>query len=423
MQRCSLAWLFLFGLSACPQADEKKQEDGSAPASGPATASQLHEAAERADGLRELPLPVAPGSSSANVHVDATGRLHLVWLEPSGHDGHALRLASHDGDGWSEANSVTQGPFVLANWADVPVLSTFDDGTVVLAWPESHEDEEGYGFQLTRSQDRGLSFPNPISLQGDAQGTEFGFVSFARKNAEELEVFWLDGRQMKQGGMQLRRATLPRRGPLKNESILDYKTCECCQTGATSNELGQLVVYRDRAAGEIRDVRIAGAKLPSEGSPLHPDGWKIDGCPVNGPAIASTPYELAVAWFSGHAPPGEVKVAFSGDPKQFGNPIRVDGGKPVGRVDVEMTAQGAALVTWLEYAADDADLAEIRVRSVFKDGRMGAPRLVAKTASSKESGFPRSVLRDDKMIWVWTDPGQQGMSRVRAAEAPIKSLL
>jgi hypothetical protein len=424
MQRTTLAWLFAFGIAACSK--DATPPETKTTGDGPVEPAAKKETPSQAiPGLRELPIPAAPGSTSPNVHVDDEGRLYLVWLEPLAQGGHALQLASHGGSGWTDARTVTQGPQILGNWADVPVLASFADGAVALAWPEEFEGEtEGYAFHLSVSKDEGATFGPPSRLAANAPGSEFGFISFARHGTDDLITYWLDSRAMPSDGpMQLRSAVLGHQGKLRETAVVDDRVCECCKTSAASGELGEFVVYRNRDYAEVRDINIAGASLPAGGTAVAADGWKIEGCPVNGPAIATQGREVAVAWFSGTQPPGRVNVVFTGNPSQFGSPIRVDGGHPVGRVDLEMTRDGATLVTWMEVKPDDPELAEIRVRSVYKDGRMGTPFRVAVTASSRASGFPKAVLRGDDVIWVWTDPGERGMSKVRAAQAPLESLL
>ena len=64
---------------------------------------------------------------------------------------------------------------------------------------------------------------------------------------------------------------------------------------------GPVVVYRDRseAEKEIRDisiVRLKGKKW-SAPRPVFQDGWRLNGCPVNGPAVAAAGRRVAVAWF------------------------------------------------------------------------------------------------------------------------------
>jgi hypothetical protein len=108
------------------------------------------------------------------------------------------------------------------------------------------------------------------------------------------------------------------------------------------------------------------------------DGWVIDGCPVNGPAVAADDSRVAVAWFSAPAAEGRVQVAFSSDSGgTYGAPVRVDDRRPIGRVDVVLLPGGDALVSWIEQAAAGA---EVRLRTVSRSGRRG-PALTAPPSS------------------------------------------
>ena len=65
------------------------------------------------------------------------------------------------------------------------------------------------------------------------------------------------------------------------------------------------------------------------------DGWQIEGCPVNGPAIDTDGGRAVVAWFTAANNTPKVKVAFSGDDGvTFGKAFEIDKGTPSGRVDV-----------------------------------------------------------------------------------------
>src|SRR5262249_13327712 len=89
-------------------------------------------------------------------------------------------------------------------------------------------------------------------------------------------------------------------GTLGKEVLLDGRVCECCQTSAAPTPDGMAVVYRDRSEKEVRDISIVRLKNGqwSEPQPLSKDGWEINGCPVNGPAISSAGRSVAVAWFT-----------------------------------------------------------------------------------------------------------------------------
>jgi hypothetical protein len=53
---------------------------------------------------------------------------------------------------------------------------------------------------------------------------------------------------------------------------------------------------------------------------VHSDNWKIDACPVNGPAIAATGRRVAVAWFTAANDTARVKLAFSSAARASGFP-------------------------------------------------------------------------------------------------------
>jgi hypothetical protein len=125
---------------------------------------------------------------------------------------------------------------------------------------------------------------------------------------------------------------------------------------------------------------------------VHPDNWKIDACPVNGPSIAAAGRSVAVAWFTAANDSARVKLAFSSDAgATFGTPIRVDGGNPAGRVDVTMIEGGSALVTWIERTGGDT--AAVRSRRVHNDGKVGPATTIASSSAKRASGFPQLVSR------------------------------
>ena len=49
---------------------------------------------------------------------------------------------------------------------------------------------------------------------------------------------------------------------------------------------GPLVAFRDRSNQEIRDIHVARVEQGkwTEAVPVHADNWRIEACPVNGPA-------------------------------------------------------------------------------------------------------------------------------------------
>jgi len=195
--------------------------------------------------------------------------------------------------------------------------------------------------------------------------------------------------------------------------VLDTRACDCCQTAVALTARGPLVAYRDRSPAEIRDIAITRRVDGSWTKPatLHADGWQIDACPVNGPQADALGSDVVIAWFTAANDQPLVRIAFSGDAGEtFGEPVRVDAGSPVGRVDVLLLDSGRALAVWIERAAGEG---AVLARLVSPDGAMGEPVTLAATAAQRTSGFPRMARQDGGVLVAWTEPGDT--SHVRAA--------
>ena len=77
--------------------------------------------------------------------------------------------------------------------------------------------------------------------------------------------------------------------------------------------------------------------------PIHNDGWQIDACPVNGPALAARGRNIAIAWFTATGDQGRVCGVLLRHRRTFGAPIRLDDVTSFGRVDVDLLDEGSAV--------------------------------------------------------------------------------
>jgi len=147
--------------------------------------------------------------------------------------------------------------------------------------------------------------------------------------------------------------------------------------------------------------------------PLHADRWKIDACPVNGPAVDARGARVAVAWFTAPDQP-RVRVAFSDDSgKSFSPPVEVASGDVIGRVDVVMLDDRRAVVSWLRRSGQGA---EIVARPFDPRGAAGSEVVIASATVQRASGFPQLVRAGDQLLFAWTDssdPPQLRTARAR----------
>lgn len=365
-------------------------------------------AAEAVPGVSEVASPAGAGSRLPSLAPGPDGRLFLSWVEPGTADEHVLRFAERrPGGTWSAPVTIARGADWFLNWADFPSLAAFPDGSLAAHWlAKSGAGTYAYDIRVSRSADGGRTWGKPVTPHRDGVAAEHGFVSMAPAPDGLLGLFWLDGRNMTEtnrGATALYSTTLGPDGTLTAETVLDDRVCDCCQTSAVRMENGEtVVVYRDRSDKEVRDISLVRVRdgKPSASRTVAADDWQIDGCPVNGPAVASEGRRLAVAWFTGAASKTRVRLAVSTDGgDSFGPPIDVDDGSPLGRVDVLALPSGATLVSWLEKA--DAE-AQVRIRRIDRDGRREPSLVVARSTPARASGFPRMERSGDEVVIAWT---------------------
>jgi peroxiredoxin len=438
-----MAWLGLAAVllaGSCSGPGEQAAADpgGAAAGAAPTEPAPAGSPAPSAPGLSSLDPPAAGGALAPRLSRHAAD-LFLTWLEPLSGDasGHSLKFSrvagNTAGKTWSAPVEIARGSSFFANWADNPGVQRDTDGALVAWWlVKSGPATYAYDIHLAHSADNGASWTAGGKLNRDGVSGEHGFVSAVIEEGG-VRAFWLDGREMTRGhdaghegsgDMTLRTAVIGT--DLMGDEMLDERVCECCGTAAALAATGPVVVYRDRSAEEIRDIWIT-RRTPtgwSEPRPVHEDGWKVPGCPVNGPAVAARPGEpdqLAVAWFTAAQGRARVQVAFSGDGgKTFTPPVVVDDASPLGRVDLTWDGSGAALVLWLA-PHENAGEGKIMLRRVPPNGQPGATMPVAVTSTTRASGFPRMARLENELFLVWTD-AREKTTRLRGARLALAGL-
>jgi hypothetical protein len=329
-----------------------------------------------------------------------------------------------EGDAWSAPRTIASDESLFANWADFPSVVPLAGGAIAAHWLRKQRGGKyAYNIFVARSSD-GASWPAGTMPHRDGTAAEHGFVSLVPDASGGLTAVWLDGRMYagKEEGdpsaaTQLRAADLGPDG-FGDEMLLDDRVCDCCQTAAVRTRRGMLVAYRDRSPEEIRDIWLARREGDRWSAPyaLAADGWEIPGCPVNGPALAARGDSVATGWFTEAGDTARVQVAFSGDGgASFSRPVRVDEGKPLGRVDIAMLPDGGALVVWMEATGDGK--ATVRGRRVPRDARIDTAFDVATTTAARASGFPRLVATDNALWFAWTSDAEP--PRVEVAALPL----
>jgi len=376
--------------------------------------------------------PVAPGSGQPRLYTAPNGTVWMSWLDPVSDSTHALRYATLTDTSWSAPVTVATGTDWFVNWADLPSVRPLPGGRAAAHVLESNGSGSlAYAVRVTQ-RTRDGTWQDAVTPHADGTPTEHGFVSLVPWPDDRLLTIWLDGRNMTgdghgQGDMTLRSAVLDASGTVTQRHRVDGRTCECCATSAVRVGDEALLAYRDRSNGEVRDISVArfDGEQWSDPTRLHTDDWNIEGCPVNGPALASEGEAVVAAWFTAAGGTPRVKAALSTDGgRHFTDPVVVAEGNTQGRVDAVLLDDGTAVVSWL---GTRGDRGQVQVRAVRADRSLSpVSTLAALPSASRHVGFPKLAQSGNHLYGVWvgrdnpSHPSEVQMARMRLDDGPTR---
>jgi hypothetical protein len=381
--------------------------------------------AQSAPSVVPLATPAGPEGGMYSLATGADGRTYLTWIDPLAAGGHALRFARLEGNAWSAPTTIAEGANWFVNWADHPSLTAAADGRLYVHWlvnTNKKTGSYGYGIRVATSTDAGKTWATAFEEGFDNVSDYAGFLNFLPR-AGGMDAVYLTPLHPDTGGgsghdEHVKTVGLVRfdgAGKEVSRQIADAASCSCCSTDIAATANGPVAVYRDHEAGEIRDisiVRLVNGTWTAP-APVARDGWVINACPTNGPAIAAEGRRVVVAWFTAANGSAQVKVAFSTDAgATFSAPLRIDDGTPVGWPDVLLLDDGRAFVSWLERTADG--VGEVRVRPVSVTAK-GDAITVAQAASGRSTGIPMMVRAGREAIIAW----RQGTVKTARVTLPV----
>jgi hypothetical protein len=345
----------------------------------------------------------------------------VVTAQQSDGDRSSLHWVTIDFEGRHTSSGViSEGATRFVNWADTPGITVLDNGDWVAFWLERNDPQapEGYDIKVVRSTDRGRTWSQPISPHHDGTKTQHGFVSLVPDGGDRALIAWLDGRlaavstgahdshDHESAPMTLRSAVLTRADTVLEEALIDDRTCSCCQTDLARIGDATLLAYRDRSANEIRDISLVRRRSGSWGhaEPVHQDGWRIEGCPVNGPSLALNGNRAIVFWPTLVNESVVLRYKLIDD---FATPINRVAAytlalpkPPSGRVDAVQWKDGF-LVTWVSRAKDhpSVDIAMVDVQGTATL----APPMAEPQPRGRATGFPRIAGDGTRALVVWPE--------------------
>lgn len=357
--------------------------------------------------ITEIPFEFGANNAEPNL-VAQDGKLALSWINSIRGKEATLLYSQLEKSSWKKPITITSGSDWFVNWADFPANATNGDVLLTSYLRKSATGTYTYDIVLNLQKLNGEIIKENFLLNTDGMQAEHGFVSVIPNKKDGFLITWLDGRntvkEMKEShhkAMTIRTAEITKDGAIINETELDGRTCDCCQTSITMTQNGPIIVYRDRSKHEIRDIYFSQKINNAWTKPMvvYNDNWKINGCPVNGPKIVSNKKNTAVAWFTAAEGNPKVKVSFLNKENSFETPIILNDVEALGRVDVAFVNSEEVLVSYME---SDDDGTYLRCKKVNKDGAISKAITVSKINSGRSTGVPQLEILNNEAYLVWT---------------------
>lgn len=299
-------------------------------------------------------------------------------------------------------------------------------------------------IKVARSRDGGATFEAPTTLEAPDAVGDRGWPSLAFDRQGGIHAIWLDHRGLAamraagSGGHHQHGATdgvaLAQRSGLfyaslagegSNERELTAGVCYCCKTALAAGSGDTLfAAWRHVYPGNLRDMAFTSShdRGASFSSPVRisEDGWSLNGCPDDGPAIAvGADQRVHVVWptvVDEGTPTGAIFYATTTDGRAFSPRVRVPtiGGPKPSHPQVVVDGRGRIFVAWDEIVGG-RHVAAARELKPSADGGATFGEII--TLSDDSGGtYPVLAATETDVLAAWTT----GESPSRVRLRPLK---
>ena len=316
---------------------------------------------------------------------------------------------------------------------------------IVVMWTTRGEATE---IKLARSLDGGRTFGAPTTLQARGAAGDRGWPAMAVDRAANVHAIWLDHRGLAAArtagaGHAAHKGNAPHDGVamaarsglyyasagtrISPERQLTAGVCYCCKTAMAAGPDGSVyAAWRHVYPGNLRDMAFTvsrdGGRSFSAPVRVSEDGWAINGCPDDGPAIAvDRRGGVHLAWptvIGGSTPEGAMFYATTRDGRRFTPRVRIPtlGGPKPSHPQIVVDGGGRVFVAWDETIGGRrvAVLREVRTQpngaTSFGDAVTLSP--------NGPSMYPVLAATDKGLVAVWTTGDDPSRVEARTVTTP-----
>ena len=296
-------------------------------------------------------------------------------------------------------------------------------------------------IKSARSRDEGRTFDTPLVVQTAGAAGDRGWPALALDSTGAAHAIWLDHRglatQAGGGGAHAHKASGREGADAAKGSAAFYASigrtvspereiatgvCYCCKTAIAVAPDGAIhTAWRHVYPGNLRDIAAAvsrdGGRSFSPPSRVSADGWAIDGCPDDGPALAVDRSGVThIVWptvlTNGATVEGALFYASSRDGVQFSPRTRIPtvGGPRPSHPRMVAEPDGRLVVAWDEQVNGRRIAALRAIRPAPSGATFGE---VVEVAPREPATYPAIGAADGAIVTAWATGGASSRVNVR----------
>lgn len=372
-----------------------------------------------------------PGRASATPWIASLGStVAVAWGASADGKGDIYVAVSRDGGRTFgspvRANSTAGEARISGEIAPRVTLSPSNTALPVVSVTWNAKDN-GTEIKTARSTDGGKTFGPAISLQATGAAGDRGWQAAAADANGKLHVMWLDHRGMAaatdhathkgegDGAEMAQRSGLYYWGGAPERELFKG-VCYCCKTALAIGPKNEVyAAWRHVFPGNLRDMGFTmsrdGGKTFSPLLRVAEDGWSINGCPDDGPAMAvDAAGTIHLVWPTVKNDAGVILYATSKDGAAFSVPVRVPtlGSPKPSHPQIAVDATGHVVIAWDEVVNGVRHAASIAAEPGGKFG---------KATPLGEGMYPVMAKADGAMVTAWVS-GPAASSVIKVQRLP-----
>jgi len=343
-----------------------------------------------------------------------SGEIIAWWTQKNPETGDDLVAFSKSGDEGKTFGKPVMIPATngisAAHGESLPALVQKPDDTLVMVFSAKNEEAEfrfAGSVKYIRSYDGGSTWTDPEIVHKSDTNIEnsHSFVAATLLADGEVGTVWLDGRHKLDHSVMYFSKTNGMEG-FGEDYPVGEGTCQCCKNSLLTDENGTLhIAYRGLTDG-TRDVmhftsNDNGATF-TKPKKISEDGWKIDACPHNGPAMArAEDGALHFIWYSLAGGEGLFYATSADGGTSFTPRLQVSD-NPVAKHPQLEVVNGYAVTVWDELTGNGKSAHKRARLTVIGEG--GVLKSEVLSTENREAWAPNLIkLKDGNLLASWVE--------------------